>query len=119
MYDRLLMLAEAARGYLDKGWTQRHTARYPNGIYCNPSDPKAVSFCMLGAIEAGRAMLGETYSACCVLTDHVERLIPVQTVLWNDDPSRTKEEVLAVFDDLIDELRDTGAKSVKELEWAF
>jgi hypothetical protein len=110
MYDQLLAISEAAREYIAQGWTQHDLARYSDGQMCHPSDPEAASFCMIGAIWAGFALLSDSHLSYRGLIDRINRLIPTDVVVWNDNPRRTKEEVLAVFDVLIDELRDTIAE---------
>jgi hypothetical protein len=110
MYNRLLSLAEVARAYIAQGWTQGYDARYSDGRGCDPSDPEAVSFCLVGAVWAGRTLLGQPYPLLRCLMDHIELTLPDPAFLWNDDPRRTKEEVLAVFDSVIDELRGHAAE---------
>ncbi len=41
-------------------WTQGFWARTPNGVTCIPSDPRAVCWCVGGAIEACLRGVGQT-----------------------------------------------------------
>lgn len=70
------------------GWCQGSYKRY------NPLTGQAVSFCMVGSIFESRLSLVASDGAISLLSLAVDG--PVAA--WNDEPSRTKEEVLAAFD---------------------
>lgn len=84
-----------ARELLDKkGWTQGAYARDANGDEVLYYSKDACKFCARGAL----------FKACgndalyLLASDALDKFIPnALTVIWNDDPGRTKEDVLAVF----------------------
>lgn len=95
------------------GWTQGMLAEDEDGSDCVPTDPAAVCWCSMGAIESAvgreRSSAGwpyeqrQEYQAAIdalkriILRDFKETEIPV----WNDDEHRTKDEVLNAFDKAI------------------
>jgi hypothetical protein len=101
MYDRSRSIAIAARAALARGWVQGCQAHDANGNFCDPSDDRAVSFCIIGAIERGRSELVEGYSPCAQILERFWKKVCTSPVIWNDEPGRTKEEVLATFDAVI------------------
>lgn len=112
MYDRSRSIAVAARAALARGWIQGHQAHDANGNLCNPSDDRATSFCIIGAIERGRSELVEPYPSCTRILECLWRRIYTSPVVWNDEPGRTKEEVLATFDAVIADLETSDSDSV-------
>jgi hypothetical protein len=96
-----------AREFLEKGWCQKTyaTGKYGgsfNGVTDIKSD-NATAWCSYGALCAA-SNFSDLY--CDTLEEIVEYL---QTFLsedemlhvWNDDPSRTKDDVIELFDDAI------------------
>ena len=87
----------------EMGWCRGVPAMDEEGEWRRATSPKAVVFCALGAVDR--------------VTDHnpflqndVNRLLsdlsghPILT--WNDAPGRTKEEVIALFDQAIASLEE-------------
>jgi hypothetical protein len=75
-------------------WTQGAFARDSKGVYVDLYSEEAVSFCSVGAI--GRANCGEAYPHHKVVA--LCNLLEVNLLTkWNDDPDRTKEEVIAAL----------------------
>lgn len=80
---------------INKGWTQGSYARTVNGLIIGPMQENAYCFCLSGAI-----IRVSDYDPikCNIITDYLHRAAdfywPISIVLWNDKPSRTKEEVL-------------------------
>lgn len=106
------MVAEtlkAARDLIDRGWCQKSLVILPDGkqlklmqeVDFTSLPPDGCKFCALGAILA--AVHGDIDAADAAyerLYGHLKRRV----VAWNDDVDRTKEEVLQVFDDVINSL---------------
>jgi hypothetical protein len=112
MYDRSRNIAIAARAALARGWIQGHQAHDANGNFCDPSDDRAVSFCIIGAIEHGRSELVEGYWPCTQILERLRKKVCTSPVAWNDKPGRTKEEVLAIFDAVIADFEASDADLV-------
>lgn len=97
-----------ARKRVAKGWTQGVLARDETGKEVRPSSPKAVCWCMSGALNAVKPYSkGEpaTRNAVSNILNSITR--PANGyVSWNDAPQRTQEEVLHIFDRAIDMLRN-------------
>ena len=100
---------------IQQGWTQGKMSTTQSGAEVDPFSPLAERFCLLGAVwkeyrypnedealilmELFHALTGETpRSNSSSLVAYTNRL-----VYWNDDPVRTKEEVLALLDKAIAE----------------
>ena len=83
-----------AMTFVEKGWTQRASARTKEGHTCNPSNKSAVSWCLTGALcAASERLLGPGF-----LENIMNRLGPnMFSVLWNDDSHRTQEEVVGLL----------------------
>lgn len=80
--------------YIRKGWTKGAQARDRDGSNVDPKSSCAVKWCAIGAISA-------VYQSKHKWADALTRLgVAIDTVniaVWNDDPKRTKSEVLAAF----------------------
>ena len=88
----------AARAKVDAGWTQGVFARDANGsdLLIAQNFEGAVCFCASGALKAiGADTFGPAYKALSAAVGHYF------ISNWNDEPKRTKEEVLAGFDKAI------------------
>ncbi|HEX6215269.1 MAG TPA: hypothetical protein VFZ38_10645 [Vicinamibacterales bacterium] len=104
------VLIEARRLIAEKGWTQGTWARDENNVRCDTIDKAAVCFCGLGAIRAAA-----NHPAADPIRDKIfiwqaeeflnEASKVSDYVKFNDTPGRTREEVLAVFDRAIGELK--------------
>jgi hypothetical protein len=96
----------AARNLLKrKGWCKGHLARAANGRIVSVDSPKAVAWCMIGAIRRVTVASVEQYGFADLL---LQRVIGMPVPVWNDDPHRTKEEVIEAFDKAI--IRAKGAR---------
>lgn len=109
----------------EKDWCQGELARDKNGnmVYLGSSD--AVAYCMLGAMHRAvgrtsrpndpRDPTGRAFEA---MKKHPKiNASPIGTTVkyggnvvavWNDDPSRTKDEVIEVFQELEQECAAKG-----------
>jgi hypothetical protein len=80
--------------YIRKGWTRGATARDKHGHYVAILSERAVRWCTLGALNAA-------YPTSLKLGRATQRLCQVigtcSIPQWNDDPKRTKKEVLEAF----------------------
>lgn len=75
-----------------KGWTQGASARNKDGGVTTPFSESAACFCTFGALQAayGPEFLGPM--------SKIEKHLNVFVIApWNDDPARTKEEVIAML----------------------
>lgn len=74
-----------------KGWTQGEMARDANGDAIEPNSKNAVCFCSAGALHAAYQKYDDYNKAY----DKLLKIIGKESILtWNDDPSRTKEQVV-------------------------
>ncbi len=88
-----------ARGLVQAGWTQGAYARNAAGKCTIPSDSDAVSFCALGALA--KLVSRESWLFTPARKALESALGTTAVSEWNDEPGRTREEVLAVFDGAI------------------
>lgn len=92
--------AERTEALLRKGWTRLAAARAAQGFAVEPSDARAVCFCLTGAARAACS----TQEAYLDLVRAMAQVVapgsnvgPEEAVeTWNDDIHRTQEEALAV-----------------------
>lgn len=104
-----LSTLKAARELLGEGphrWTQGWYAREGEGRPCGPYGSEPVCFCLAGVIK-------RYATDCDALSDAkkaVRRFMGHNGIgVWNDDPSRTYEDVLDLLDRAIAELGGAGA----------
>lgn len=96
---RAVVLRKAREVLSKKGsWIQGTYATTKHGRKVDPTDPKAVRFCALGAVH--RVASTRTKSAAL---DRLERTVGslgwgMYTAAYNDQIGRTQEEVLDLFD---------------------
>lgn len=90
-------------------WSQGWLAKNSSGHDCASDDPDAGSFCLLGAIERviGTTTDREWSEGESVLFHNAVRLVESVTgeeyvSVWNDDPTRTQEEVVQAFSKAIE-----------------
>lgn len=96
------------RNYIKTGWTQNAWARDINGKEISEDSSFASCFCLSGAINRTHFVDNAHYDyvmmAKGILTNEIckthpelaSSLAPIAT--WNDEPGRTKEEVLELID---------------------
>ncbi|ORE90682.1 hypothetical protein ATO13_22221 [Stappia sp. 22II-S9-Z10] len=88
-----------ARGYVERGWTQRSFARGPDGAVVSPVDASATCWCSIGAIMAASNYDMTVYVPA---SDALRAAIAGSNLpRWNDDLRRTLADVLAAFDKAI------------------
>ena len=86
-----------ARGFIERGWTQRASARAAEGYPVRSKSPNACEWCASGAI---RVVLPNSRNIK-EFWDYFSQLVKphLSLIEFNDDPKTTKEDVLAVFDE--------------------
>lgn len=85
---------------IERGWCQGALARNEGGLRVPIYDSRVTSVCSVGALVAGSAEHGDV----CEAEDLLRVAAGVyhsDVPTWNDDPQRTKEEVIQAFDDAI------------------
>ena len=103
----LVDVLKIARDLLSRGWCQRHYVVTPDGrAYSSlrgtdwqTLQPEGCRFCALGALYAAGDEV-EAVRAAQLIRDAIGQTI----VNWNDDVDRTQEEILQVFDAVINSL---------------
>ncbi len=127
-------ILQAARGRLEKGWTQRPEARDVDGSPVDAWDKSATSFCLLGSlVPSSMELQGQeehltNAEVRYLITDSIKKTIHpeepslVNIALFNDSPSCTKEKVLDVMDRTITRLQaeviaDLGSKLLDEKQY--
>lgn len=105
--DRVLRLLICTKQLVLKGWTQKAFARNALGHPVDPSHHSAVSWCLIGALNAAREKLGirdievKESAAWCIADPNAMRWL----ILWNDGPLCTIEDVVSRIDKAINRLR--------------
>lgn len=109
MSDRALELLIESRAIIADGrWSKGQFAKRQNGRWCSATDPRAVAFCPLGAIDfcAGIAT-GEMYPSEKIPPEVEEAIADLASAIgitademptWNDRWWRTRRSVLKAFD---------------------
>ena len=102
MTDKILTELKAARALLEnpKSWGKMSYAVDGQGNDVDATDPGAVCFCMLGALQRAAGNTDWTHSPATLFLGHY---VPDTGFIstFNDDPDTTHEDVLAVFDKAI------------------
>jgi hypothetical protein len=76
-------------------WTQQAYAKTKHGIATSSSDPDAFCFCLLGAVHKCYSIDEIGY-----INQKIQRNIEGAIAEWNDDPTRTFEEVKQLVESL-------------------
>lgn len=116
-----LEILTAARAKIVQGWCQNNLAQDCNGKDINALNPNAVSWCAVGALshaagcwsvaaktnpdfsQTGWQALCQ-FSAANFLSSYDPDDIGWAVSKWNDNPARTKDDVLNAFDRAISAL---------------
>jgi hypothetical protein len=86
-----------ARSLIERGWVRHHYAVDARGEGVHPTDPSAVAFCAVGALDATIGVGSDAYLEAIGALSAATR---DGIVAFND--THTKEEVLGVFDKAIE-----------------
>jgi len=91
---------EAGRARIEFGWTQGTRARNVHEVPVIPESPDAVCWCASGAIDGLDAAIHHHKIGALIA---LERTLGKYSLLtgYNDDPRRTKKDVLNLFDKAI------------------
>lgn len=94
------------------GWIKYALARTVDNVSCNPNDPDACKFCLLGALcnvfgvdgyFSGQIAFREFGVIYAVLNKHARHLGYLAADDFNDRVATTQQDVLNFIDDLINE----------------
>lgn len=91
----------AIRALRNKGWTQSAMARTETGRPTDAFDKNAVCFCTLGALHRGLldSQRGDPeYYSIAALVEPLQ-MDEDAIAKWNDDPSRTVDDVIALLEE--------------------
>jgi len=91
-----LEVLRGARAKIAQGWCQGASARDADGQLTGVTQPDACCWCAIGAVYAAAPLEPDSGDAAF---EYLARVTPGHLIgTWNDDPSRTQAEVLALFD---------------------
>lgn len=94
-----------AKNKVEEGWTKKYLAIDQYGNAVEPTDSDAVCWCAIGAIDASTNSLHAIDEAEHFLSQAID-LDPCEIWEWNDEGTRTQEDVLAAFDRAIELSRE-------------
>ena len=84
--------------YITKGWCQGVAAEDENGRVCMPDASYAAKWCLIGAcVAAYPERAGHRFQVATKLQHTLGNL---HYAKWNDDPKRTKQEVIALLESI-------------------
>ncbi len=91
-----LEILKAARALIDREekWTRGAVARTAHGYQVQSIDDSAVQFCILGAL----AKASNNWKLCLMAGDSLRGLLKTAIQEFNDAPTTTHADVLALFD---------------------
>ena len=84
-----------AAGLVERGWTQHASARDRYGDRCQVNSTLAVSWCFTGALNLAGWYI--PFSSLREIRDYV--YYNQDMVDWNDNPNRTKKDVVKLLRD--------------------
>lgn len=96
MSAEIQRVRELAAQYVERGWTQGAYARSASSHRVAILSPRAVRFCMVGAIARAATDLAVAEWPVCLAV--MAELPPGAGLsVWNDAPDRTQAEVVALL----------------------
>lgn len=98
-----LVISDMLNLLLTKGWTQGAMARTAGGWRCSATYPEAQSYCLAGALTAVRPDRADTATEVTQALKHRINKPHVSLMWWNDELSRTKEEVVALLKGVLED----------------
>ena len=119
--NKVLECLKETRKLVQQGWTQFCCARDALNETTGPSNPKAVKWCLFGAVARAsfivngpNSLFHEGYSLRNKTTAVLDNIVIATTmaheiVTWNDGPNRTQEEVIQVIDMAIEKVANEQA----------
>ena len=84
--------------YIAKGWCQGVAAKDDSGAMCYPEDSRAREWCLIGALIAVYPEANKTRQDVTTKLQHA--LGELGFAKWNDDPKRTKQEVIDLLESI-------------------
>jgi hypothetical protein len=99
---------KGAKELVAKGWCQGTRAMDKDGQRVDPKDPNAVRWCLLGSVAAVSPRMVEEIYASVVLQEVARGMAgrwglhSLNYISYNDDESRTHEDVLEFLDKAIE-----------------
>lgn len=96
--NTLALLKRGKKALEEIGWTQGTYARDVNGRPVDETDAAATCFCSWGALNFAKSGSGGN---TCFAMEALDAAAGQSIVAFNDTLGRTKEEVLAKFDEAI------------------
>lgn len=95
-------LYNKAADIIKKGWTQNAFARNEEGFSVTPDGKDATSWCLTGAlwlVVRGNKNPKEYYGDVPLTVHNLIKNLGLRESagVWNDDPNRTKEEVIELL----------------------
>lgn len=103
--EKLFSELRRVKGLLSMGWTKEVYARDAEHEVCEPESPRAVCFCLLGACAKVWEETGYNPVNHFLAQIMIEGYEDIPT--YNDDPERTKEDVLGLCDKVIERAKKT------------
>ena len=93
-----------AKGAIAQGWCQKAIARTECGIPTTVDSRRAVEWCAVGAIRKTVRHFGEHRRVRLELDSMgaLGEIVGDNISRWNDEPGRTQDEVVAVFNKAIE-----------------
>ena len=87
--------------YLELGWTQNALARDRRGAPTHLDSPGAVTWCLMGALacarQKGTINAAQRLELYRVLAQQVQEYGYSSPVVWQNDPQRRKQAVVAIM----------------------
>ena len=109
--EKLYWAMNDARTVLENGWTQGTEARLPDGRPCDINNIHAAQFCIMGSFNLTAKCSNERqFMIDCLLPflkifDSPTTPIGARIACFNDAKTTTLEDVLSVFDEAMDSLK--------------
>lgn len=98
---KTVTILKRARAKIVKGWCQGHSAIDSRGNLCLAETSAAVSWCAVGAIFAVSKNDWKYEEAARDVLEKALGKGQSEIANWNDEPKRTKKQVLALYDKAI------------------
>ncbi len=102
MTTKEVLIAARAKIAKPEQWIQGYYAKDADGKEADRFSTEATCYCVLGVLHASAAGSFRFRNAVDAIIDQID--CPIST--WNDDPSRSHAEVLAVFDRAIEAVEE-------------
>lgn len=103
--EKLFSELSRVKALLSMGWTKEAYARDAEHTVCEPDAPQAVCFCVLGACTKVSVEMG--HNPIYHFLEEIRRAGYGDVPTYNDDPDRTKEDILGLCDKVIERAKTT------------